>query len=70
MCHHECQLLSVLFGFSSAHLSRLYSGDDGGVDERFGPFGRVFDERLPLSWQPNELLLLGVKVRVDAVFKI
>lgn len=52
------------------HLSRLYSSDDGRVDEGLGPLRRVFDERLPLPRQPDELLLLLVEVRVHAVLEV
>lgn len=54
----------------SAHLARLYSRDAGDVDEGLGSFGRVFDERMPLPRQPNELLLLLVKVCVHTVLKV
>lgn len=51
-------------------LARLDSGDNSRVDEGFGPFGRVFDERLPLPRQPDKLLLMLVKVCVHAMLKV
>lgn len=54
----------------SPHLSWLHSGDDRGVDERFGPLGRVLDERLPLPRQPHKFLLLLIEVRVHAVLEV
>lgn len=55
---------------SDKDLVGLHGGDDRGVDEGFGPLGRVLDERLPLPRQPDELLLLLVKVCVDAVLEV
>lgn len=54
----------------SSYLSRFYSSDDRRVDERLWPLGRVFDEGLPLARQPDELLLLLVKVRVDTMLEV
>lgn len=54
----------------SSHLAWLYSSDDSHVDEGFGPFGRVFDERLPLPRQPDKLLLLLVKVCMHAMLEV
>lgn len=58
------------FGHPEAYLARLHSGDDCGIDEGLGPFGRVFDEALPLARKPHELLLLLIKVSVHTVLKV
>lgn len=63
-------LINVSFHMSNTHLAWLYSGDDGHIDERFGPLGSVFDKRLPLPRQPDKFLLLLIKVSVDTVLKV
>lgn len=52
------------------HLAWLHSSNNSGIDKRFGPLGRVFDERLPLPRQSDKLLLLLVKVGVDTMLKV
>lgn len=53
-----------------ADLARLHGRDDRGVDEGFGPLGRVLDQALPLPRQPHKLLLLLVEVGVHAVLEV
>lgn len=67
---HITYQLTTCFNFRSSHLARLYSSDDSRVDKGFGPFGGVFDERLPLPRQPDKLLLLLIKVCMYAMLKV
>lgn len=54
----------------TSDLAWLYSSDNCGVDEGFGPLGRVLNEALPLAWKPHKLLLLLIKISVDTMLKV